>query len=111
MLCADMVQVCWKEKSGRKYKCTALLENISRSGMCLQFEVPVPLETRVDIHCPGEKLKGTVRYCTYREVGYFVGIELDASSRWSRQQFEPQHLLDLEELVQRSANRSRGWIQ
>jgi hypothetical protein len=35
-----------------------------------------------------------------------VGIELEPSSRWSRQQFEPQHLLDLEELVLRSARRA-----
>ena len=111
MLCADMVQVCWKEDSGRKYKCTALLEDISRSGMCLQFEVPVPVGTRVDIHCPGEKLTGTVRYCMYREIGYFVGMELEGSTKWSRQQFEPQHLLDLEELVQRSAKKVDRWVQ
>ena len=111
MLCADMVEVCWKEQSGRKYKSTALLEDISRSGMCLQFEIPVSIGTRVDVHCPGEKLAGTVRYCVYREIGYFVGIELDQSSRWSRQQFEPQHLLDLEELVMRSARKAGSCIQ
>jgi PilZ domain len=106
MLCADMVDVCWKERTGRKYKATALLEDISRSGMCLQFEIPVPVGTRVDIHCPGDKLTGTVRYCVYQEIGYFVGVELEKTSHWSRQQFEPQHLLDLEELVYRSAKRS-----
>jgi PilZ domain len=106
MLCADMVDVCWKEPTGRRYKSTALLEDISRSGMCLQFEIPVSIGIRVEIHCPGDKLAGTVRYCVYREIGYFVGIELEQSSRWSRQQFEPQHLLDLEELVLRSARRA-----
>jgi hypothetical protein len=103
MLCADMVEVCWKEPPGRKFKSTALLEDISPSGMCLQFEIPVPIGARVEIHCPGEKLSGTVRYCVYREIGYFVGIELVPSSKWSRKQFEPQHLLDLEELVLRRA--------
>ena len=111
MLCADMVEVCWKERSGRKYKSTALLEDISRSGMCLQFEIPVSIDTRVEVHCPGEKLAGTVRYCVYREIGYFVGIELEQSSRWSRRQFEPQHLLDLEELVMRSARKAGSCIQ
>jgi hypothetical protein len=52
-----------------------------------------------------------VRYCVYREIGYFVGIELEASSKWSRKQFEPQHLLDLEELVFRSAGRAGGTLQ
>ena len=106
MLCADMVEVCWKEPAGRKCKSTALLEDISPSGMCLQFEIPVSIGTHVDVHCPGDRLAGVVRYCVYREIGYFVGIELEPSSRWSRQQFEPQHLLDLEELVLRSARRA-----
>jgi len=76
--------------------------------MCLQFEIPVGIGTHVNIHCPGERLTGVVRYCVYREIGYFVGIELGPSSRWSRQQFEPQHLLDLEELVFRSVRRAGG---
>ena len=106
MLCADMVEVCWKETSGRRCKCIALLEDISPSGMCLQFEMPLPVDTEVDVYCPGEKLSGTVRYCVYREIGYFVGIELQPSTHWSRKQFEPQHLLDLEELVQRGEKRA-----
>lgn len=106
-----MVEVCWKDPTGRKCKSTALLEDISPSGMCLQFEIPLAISTQVDVNCPGEKLAGTVRYCVYREIGYFVGIELAPSHRWSRQQFEPQHLLDLEELVLRSALRAGGTIQ
>ena len=111
MMCADLVEVCWKEPAGRKRKSTALLEDISPSGMCLQFEIPVSIGTIVDVHCPGDKLAGVVRYCVYREIGYFVGVELKPSSRWSRQQFEPQHLLDLEELVLRSASKASGTIQ
>jgi hypothetical protein len=111
MLCADMVDVRWKEPAGRKCKSTALLEDISPSGMCLQFEIPVSIGTRVDVQCTGDKLAGVVRYCVYREIGYFVGIELEASSKWSRKQFEPQHLLDLEELVFRSAGRAGGTLQ
>jgi len=82
-----------------------LLEDISPSGMCLQFETPLPIGIQVEVNCPGDKLCGTVRYCVYREIGYFVGIELEPHHHWSRQQFEPQHLLDLEELVLRSARR------
>lgn len=111
MLCADMVDVSWKEPPGRKCKATALLEDISASGMCLQFEIPLAIGTPVQVNCPGHKLSGVVRYCTYREIGYFVGIELEPSSRWSRQHFEPQHLLDLEELVLRSARRVDQTIQ
>ena len=31
------------------------------------------------VQCTGDKLAGVVRYCVYREIGYFVGIELEAS--------------------------------
>ena len=110
-MCADMVEVRWREPAGRKRKYTALLEDISPSGMCLQFEIPLPIGTTVDVHCPGDRLAGLVRYCVYREIGYFVGIELQPSSRWSRKQFEPQHLLDLQALVLRSARRNHGTIQ
>jgi hypothetical protein len=111
MLCADMVQVCWREETDRECNATALLEDISPSGMCLQFEIPVPIGTQVGVQCSGDKLAGIVRYCVYREIGYFVGIELEPSSRWCRQHFEPQHLLDLEELVLRSASKAGGVIQ
>ena len=111
MLCADMVEVCWSEPAGRKHKSIALLEDISPSGMCLQFETPLTIGTEVEVHCPGDKLSGVVRYCVYREIGYFVGIQLKASTKWSRQQFEPQHLLDLEELVLRSASKAHETIQ
>ena len=111
MLCADMVEVCWSEPPGHKRKSTALLEDISPSGMCLQFEIPLPIGTRVTVHCPHDRLAGMVRYCVYREIGYFVGVELEPPSKWSRQQFEPQHLLDLEELVLRSARKVTESIQ
>ncbi len=106
-----MVGVHWKDPEGRKCKSTALLEDISPSGMCLQFEIPVSIGTHVNINCPGDKLAGTVRYCVYREIGYFVGIELEESSHWSREQFEPQHLLDLKDLVMRSARKAGGTVQ
>ena len=111
MLCADLVEVRWKDPSDRPCQATALLEDISKCGMCLQFEIPVAVGTQVIIHCPGEKLSGTVRYCLYREIGYFVGVELSESSYWSRQQFEPQHLLDLQDLVMRCVHKAGGYIQ
>jgi hypothetical protein len=40
-----------------------------------------------------------VRHCIYREIGYFVGVEMQAGSRWSKRTFQPQHLLDLRHLT------------
>ncbi len=102
MLCADMVEVSWAEDSGRARRAVALLEDIARSGACLQFEFPVPVGTDVRIQCPKETLEGTVRYCVYREIGYFVGVKFSPGFEWSRHQFEPEHLLDLEEMVKKS---------
>lgn len=101
MLCADMVDVHWIDPSGRPGKCTALLEDISQSGACLQFEAAMPIGAEIRIQIPQAQLQGLVRYCVYREIGYFVGMQFEPAGGWSREQFEPQHLLDLEELVLR----------
>jgi hypothetical protein len=99
MLCADMVQVCWKDQAGRKKSATGLLEDISPSGACLQMEAPVGLGTAIRWRSADSEFKGNVRYCVYREIGYFVGVEFVADSRWSKKAFRPQHLLDLKKLM------------
>lgn len=101
LLCADLVEVEWKDTSGRRRRAVANLEDISLSGACLQLDVAIPLETIVTITHPNGQLTGTVRYCIYREIGYFLGIRFEPGSKWSRQQFEPRHLLDPRELVGR----------
>src|SRR5579871_5604483 len=95
MLCADLVQVYWEDGEHRAHETTALLEDISPTGACLQFEVPLPAGTGVRLFCGKEALEGKVRYCVYRDIGYLVGVEFAKGCHWSRQEFEPQHLLDL----------------
>ena len=99
MLCADMVDVRWQDRAGREQGATAILEDISAAGACLQLELPIPLGVEVEWQAPGQKFEGHVKYCVYREIGYFVGVEFDASFKWSKQAFEPDHLLDPQELV------------
>lgn len=96
-----MVEVSWSDGAGRARRATALLEDIARSGACLQFEYPLPVGTEVHIRCSSETLEGNVRYCVYREIGYFVGVKFSPGFQWSRQQYEPQHLLDLEEMMKK----------
>ncbi|MBI1787090.1 MAG: PilZ domain-containing protein [Acidobacteria bacterium] len=102
MLCADLVNVRWKDKTGRGRKCTAILEDISSSGACLQLDAPVPVNTVVRISYPKGQLEGAVRYCVYRDIGYFIGLQFAADSKWSRRQFQPQHMLDLQRLLGRA---------
>ncbi len=110
MLCADMVDVQWKDKSGRLRRSVANLEDISLSGACLQFDQPVPLQTDLRISYPKGELLGKVRYCVYREIGYFLGIEFEPGSQWSARHFRPQHMLDPRRLVIRSVNRASKLI-
>ncbi len=101
LLCAELVEVCF-EQAGRSLRRVANLEDISLTGVCLQMEKSIEPETRVQIRFGDGALVGIVRYSVYREMGYFIGVELEESSRWSTQHFKPQHLLDTRELLQNS---------
>jgi len=96
-MCADMIEVHWEDKEAQK--ALALLEDISPSGACLQFERPVPLGAQVHWESPKQGFAGTVRYCIYREIGYFVGVEFRGACRWSKKAFQPRHLFDPERMV------------
>jgi hypothetical protein len=107
MLCADMMEVRWKDRSGKQHKAMALLEDISSSGACLQLETAVPLGSEIGWEAPGQFFSGYVRYCVYREIGYFAGVEFGKSTKWSSKAYRPRHLLDLEKLVVRKEGRKQ----
>lgn len=101
MLCADLVDVYWKDEKGKSHRAIANLEDISNSGACLQIDSPIPQQTSLLIHYPKGKLQGRVCYCLYREIGYFLGVEFEPGFRWSLRQFRPQHLLDPRRLLRK----------
>jgi hypothetical protein len=103
-----MVDVRWKDKAGRTRKGVANLEDISLSGACLQVENPIPLQTDVRIVYEKGELLGKVRYCVFREIGYFLGVEFQPGSEWSMRRFRPQHMLDPRRLVLRAVNRQKS---
>jgi hypothetical protein len=107
MMCADVVEASWTDQDGHIQKAKALLENISQSGACLQFEEPVSLGVSVRFTCLKHEFVGEVRYCSYQEIGYFVGVQLAPKSHWSRRTFKPRHLLDLQELAGNKGKRGR----
>ena len=102
MLCADLVDIRWKDKTGRGRKATGVLEDISSSGACVQLDAPIPQNTTVKIFHPKGHLQGNVRYCIYRDIGYFIGLQFEEDSKWSRRQYVPQHMLDMRRLLSRS---------
>ena len=105
MLCADLVDFHWKDSNGRKRRSVANLEDISVSGACLQVDRPIPLGTSVYVSYPNGELNGVVKYCIFREIGYFLGVEFDSDSRWSQTDFRPRHMLDPRSLMARTINR------
>jgi len=105
LLCADLVEVVWEDEAGRKRRRVANLEDISLSGICLQVENPVEPGTHIKMEYGDGELVGTVRYCTYRDIGYFLGVELEEGCRWSTQHYRPQHLLDPRDLVEQAIQR------
>ncbi len=101
LLCADLVEVCW-EYAGRQQRRVANLEDISLCGVCLQMEKKIEPESKVMIRYGDGALVGVVRYCAYRDMGFFIGVELAEDSRWSTQHYKPEHLLDTRELLESS---------
>jgi len=106
LLCADLIDVHWTDKSGRNRTALANLEDISKTGACLQLDMPVPHETVLRMAHPKTELEGRVRYCVFRETGYFLGVEFEPGSRWTRRCFRPKHLLDPRRLVALSVKRA-----
>jgi hypothetical protein len=107
MLCADLVDIQWRDPNGRRRRGVANLEDISLSGACLQVERPVALGSALEISYPNGELSGKVKYCVFREIGYFLGVEFMPGTRWSQREFRPQHLLDPRRLLSRAVNRTR----
>lgn len=105
LLCAELVQVSWEDDAGRKRRRVANLEDISLSGICLQVEKAVPQGTLMRMSYGDGELVGIVRYCVFRDIGYFLGIQLEEGCRWSTQHYKPQHLLDPRELLDRTMQR------
>ncbi len=94
MLCADLVKIEWRDKSGADHTVVANLEDISSTGACLQLEEDVPLQSAVTMTHEKGSYEGRVRYCIFKDIGYFLGVEFEAGHRWTAKQFKPMHLLD-----------------
>jgi hypothetical protein len=106
LLCAELVELVWRDNSGREKRRVANLEDISPTGMCLQMETPVYAGTDIQMLYGTAVFSGIVRYTVYRDNAYVIGIELDEQSRWSAREFLPSHLLDPEQLLEGAAARA-----
>lgn len=99
LLCADLVDVHWKDELGSKCRATGVLEDISRYGACLQLDTPIPLDSDLRIAAPRARLNGRVCYCFFREIGYSVGVQFGRRGKWLKRNYVPEHLLDPRSMI------------
>lgn len=100
MMCADLVKVCWVDRAGMIKQNIANLEDISESGVCLQVDEELPLGTEIHISYPTGDFAGTVKYCVYREIGFFLGIRFEPDMKWTKKRFRPQYMFDPRRLLE-----------
>ncbi|MBV8072375.1 MAG: PilZ domain-containing protein [Acidobacteriaceae bacterium] len=98
LLCAELIELAWRDASGRDLHCIANLEDISVAGLCLQLDKPVFPSTRVKMVHGTTRLEGIVRHCRYDHGSYFIGVQWDEAYEWSTRVFRPRHLLDPRDL-------------
>jgi PilZ domain-containing protein len=108
MLCADLVDIHWRDQTNKSRRGVANLEDISLSGACIQVERPIALGCPIRITYPNGELTGQVKYCVFRDIGYFLGVEFNPGNRWSQRSYRPQHLLDPRRLVSRTLERLKN---
>lgn len=101
LLCADLIELIWTDHSGQERRRIANLEDISPCGISVQMEMLIRAGTPIRVTCGQAEFSGTVRHSHFRERAYFIGIEFDENSRWTEQDFVPEHLLDPREIVER----------
>lgn len=99
LLCAELVELSYRDMAGYQRMRVVNLEDICASGMCLQLDARVPEGTTVRVCVGDETFSGTVRYCEFRDTSFFVGVEFGADSRWSKSRYTPEHLVDPRELL------------
>jgi|WetSurMetagenome_2_1015567.scaffolds.fasta_scaffold1510771_1 hypothetical protein len=97
-MCAELVRIDVKTAPETLEGAIAHLEEISPSGACIQFDRAVRTGVDIEIHCRECRFRGKVRYCRHAGIGYDIGIQFDERGAWSRERFEPEHLLDVADL-------------
>jgi hypothetical protein len=100
LMCADLVDIEWRDARGHEQHTVANLEDISALGACLQVETEIPLRTTIRMTVMKSEYTGEIRYCVFREFGYFLGVQFEPGVKWSARAFKPLHLFDPRRLLE-----------
>ena len=99
-MCADLVNIEWQDEDGGIHQDVANLEDISALGACLQVESEIPLRATIRMTVLENEFVGEVRYCVYREFGFFLGVQFEPGVKWNSTEFQPLHLFDPRQLLE-----------
>jgi hypothetical protein len=108
LLCADLVEIRWSDKTGEPHSEIANIEWISAHGASLVLELGLPPGTPLQLRTPRGDFDAAVRDCRHEpDFGFALRVELMNKSRWSQRGFRPRHLFDPRGLERRAAARNR----
>ena len=95
-LCSELVSVVYEDHFRGIHQAVANLEEISSTGATILFEEKLEPGLPFSFHVRGYDLHGIVESSDLDDdLGWFVKIELDSTSRWSGRMFVPAHFLAL----------------
>ena len=92
-MCSDFVKVSFADQNGRTVSDTGLLEDVSRRGLNISLNIPLPEGQDIQLQIDGFSGKARVRYCDIGDYGYLIGLEFDDRYEWDPKKWAPRHLL------------------
>ena len=76
-----MVEALWADQNGTLHKCSATMENTSKSGARIRLRKPIAVGTEVQVQWRWELFTGETRYCRAEGKEFLVGIHKDTAVR------------------------------
>ncbi len=95
-LCSQLVTVEYVDQTGHDNSLTCNLEEISSAKLSILSDSEVPHGSPVVVLCQGHRLRGHAQNpIQHDQLGWFYDVRLVPKSRWSKDLFLPEFLLDL----------------
>lgn len=94
-LCSDLARISWTDTAGTEHVETAIIDDLSAQGACVQIECDVAPGTRVRLSFPARDYEAVVRHCAHQPpLGYIAGLQFPQGSDWPDNCYEMRHRFD-----------------
>ena len=98
-LCSELVRVFYEDGFSNIQRAVANLEEIASSDATLLMEERLEPGQPISLRAKGHDLNGVVESCELdQNLGWFIKVQFDFTSRWHGQMFVPEHFLAMCEL-------------